>query len=846
MNRVLAIVAALSVPTIAAVTASPLSTGARAASVPSWVPAGAKIYCDFSDDKCWDGYTSSVVAPTSLLQLVRQQGATSVGEIYTDASRTPAMISSGNLAIGSAGLQIMAQTNYLSNSTITIGTTLSPAGWGPYKMGGLPRPTVTATTIAGGPGGIAWDSIIHFPAAISAKQASQIDAGFSSAPGTQYTCSVWMKGNEGREQIILDLQDRGVSHTYLSAKQINLTMRWERYSTTAKAISPRTTFSIGVLTNGTGLSNGSAAQMPLARGGDVHMSAPQCNPGPSSTAYVATEGTPVTTPINDDITARGDLARALASYGATVVISTNGSAESQAATFIGNRGATFFGKDSTDHLTSGSTTTAATGMWPGSEKSSFSWSPSGGALSLNGSLSPTDSTPRSLSSGDIYIGSTNGARGLLNGDLVSLAVYDSKQTLIATSSQPITGITFGGLVDYNGNYYSGAKYGYTANALSYYNSQHYPRSYINGDTFAVTWGRDGNDYMTAGDTTQFLGPASGGPAGVGNNTALMYLPEWGSGSWFKVIGTNVKDFSANLGTFAQLSTCSPAAGAIQHCEWKPASLLSISCSVISGCTGVADVMLLALSRQHEYYGTYGSVYTTFLYSTWTGQGWGPWGGFPATQNGDVTTPPFFFSADYSQLVFVQYGKNYENAPGNPDDQNDYVYAVLFQWNAGIPTAPICIRMGLSNLAIPSNVDAVDGSGYPVYWQYYEGNGAWSSTSSDWAHVDMRGANVLSTAPTNGYFFGVQYLQASNRYMMTAFGSAGGPAFYDSPHPWGPYTLIQDISAPAPGFTFPTIIPSSLAQSNGRRGVMDLGSGPADQSQRNGLYTLILAPITIHN
>lgn len=102
------------------------------------------------------------------------------------------MISSGNLAIGSAGLQIMAQTNYLSNSTITIGTTLSPAGWGPYKMGGLPRPNVTATTIAGGPGGIARDSIIHFPAAINAKQASQIDTGFSSAPGTQYTCSVWM------------------------------------------------------------------------------------------------------------------------------------------------------------------------------------------------------------------------------------------------------------------------------------------------------------------------------------------------------------------------------------------------------------------------------------------------------------------------------------------------------------------------------------------------------------------------------------------------------------------------------------------------------------------------------
>ena len=137
MNRVLAIVAALSVPTIAAVTASPLSTGARAASVPSWVPAGAKIYCDFSDDKCWDGYTSSVVAPTSLLQLVRQQGATSVGEIYTDASRTPAMISSGNLAIGSAGLQIMAQTNYLSNSTITIGTTLSHCWVGPLQNGRL-------------------------------------------------------------------------------------------------------------------------------------------------------------------------------------------------------------------------------------------------------------------------------------------------------------------------------------------------------------------------------------------------------------------------------------------------------------------------------------------------------------------------------------------------------------------------------------------------------------------------------------------------------------------------------------------------------------------------------------
>ena len=681
-NRILAFAAVLSLPAITAAAANPLPTGAAGGSIPSWVPDGAKVYCDFTNDRCWDGYASSVVAPSSLLKLARKEGAASVGESYTDASRMPVAIARGNLAIGNAGLQIMAQTNYLSNSTVTNGLSLSATGWSTNHAGGLPAPTVTSTTIAGGPGGIDRDSYIHFPAAVKAEQASQIEAVFSSSAGARYTCSVWIKGNLGTEQVILDLQQQGGSHAYLSAKHINLTTSWQRYSTTAKAIGARTAFSTGVLTSGTGLSNDVAAQMPLVTGGHVHISQPQCNPGPSATAYVPTSGTPVTTPINDNITASGDLARALASSGATVVVSTSGSPESQAATFIGNRGAAFFGKNSSDQLGSGSLMTAATGMWPGLETSSFSWSSTGGTLSLNASLSAANSTPRSLSSGEIYMGSTDGAHGLLNGDLVTLAVYDSKQTLIATSSQPITGITFGGLVDYNGNYYSGARYGSTANALSYYNNQHYPRSYINGDTFAVTWAGDGNDYITAGDTTQFLGPLSGGPAGVGNNTALMYLPDPWSGNWFNVIGTNVKDFSANLGTFAQLSTCSPAAGAIEHCEWKPASLLSVSCSVIPGCTGDADVMLLALSRQHEYNGAYGSVYTSFLYSSWTGSGWGPWGGLPATQNGDVAAPPFFFSLDYSQLVFVQYGRNYHKVSTNPDSQNNYIYAILFQWNAG--------------------------------------------------------------------------------------------------------------------------------------------------------------------
>jgi hypothetical protein len=139
-----------------------------------------------------------------------------------------------------------------------------------------------------------------------------------------------------------------------------------------------------------------------------------------------------------------------------------------------------------------------------------------------------------------------------------------------------------------------------------------------------------------------------------------------------------------------------------------------------------------------------------LYSSWTDQGWGPWGGFPTAQNGDETAPPFFFNVNYSQLIFVQYGQNYQNVFGNPDSQNNYIYAVLFQWNAGTPTAPICVRMALIDLATPSNVTAVDGSGHPLYWQYYRGNGAWSSTSS--ANVETQGANVLHHGPNKWVLF----------------------------------------------------------------------------------------------
>ena len=191
--------------------------------------------------------------------------------------------------------------------------------------------------------------------------------------------------------------------------------------------------------------------------------------------------------VNDNISATGDLATALAA--SKTVVANVGSAQECdglsgcAGTIIGNGGSAFLSKNSTDNLIAGSLATTTTGMWPNAntEQATLAFDSSGGAIGLNGSTA-TDATSRSLSSGTVYFGSTNGSSGLLTGDYVSLAVYSTKIAPTSTATQPITGVSWGGqpgaFPNYYGRYYSGSDY---VNAIFNYNGTARSRDIVHRD-----------------------------------------------------------------------------------------------------------------------------------------------------------------------------------------------------------------------------------------------------------------------------------------------------------------------------------------------------------------------------
>ena len=587
----------------------------------------------------------------------------------------------------------------------------------------------------------------------------------------------------------------------------------------------------------------------------------------------ADKGRSQTTPVNDNIAARGNLATALHGSEGTLAVTTTHAMEGVAATFIGNSGDVFLGKtgsgDTATATPSGAAlSTGASGNWrSGSTTTTLVWSSSAGQIQLNGSAVVADTNPRRMS-GTISIGSTDGSSGLLNGCILSLAVYPSAQHLVASSSQPITGISLGGSLEYAGNYSSGA--GFSANVMYNYNVDHYPSSYIIGDTWATTWAGDGATYMTSGDTQQFLNANS-------NNTALeaMDYTSWLGSTPAAVVGVNSANFSSYLGTLGQSATCRPPY-TLRRCEWKPTGILAIQASDISA-RATQDVVLIALSRQWEWgKPQYGDVYSTLIEMQSTLDGtYSPalsdisaWSGLPIntpTANQDVIRPTFGSNSTFNNrstggyfgiFMFVTYpSQNY--APivtpvYNPDNQNNYIYAVLF--NPFIGPRAICVRMALHDLSIPSNAYAVDAIGNPSYWEYYQRGGAWSPRGIDsggdaaWNNVITQAQDVINLNKPGLLYFSDTYIPASNRYLMLGHVNSGPPALtVMDAHPWGPYNIVQTIPDPSPSFYFPNLIQASLSVDNGRTALVNLsGTAAFGGSVSVGFYTLWQAPIEIHN
>jgi hypothetical protein len=146
------------------------------------------------------------------------------------------------------------------------------------------------------------------------------------------------------------------------------------------------------------------------------------------TSYYPTTTTAATRS-GDNITMSGVLASTLASPTGTIVVNTNDSYQSLAATIIDSNGTTLLGKTAGNLGTTsvGATlSTGNTGTWTGANDLGLAWNASGGAIQLNAGTIATDTTARTPAA-TFHLGSTSGSSAFFNGYFTRLTVYSTKQ-----------------------------------------------------------------------------------------------------------------------------------------------------------------------------------------------------------------------------------------------------------------------------------------------------------------------------------------------------------------------------------------------------------------------------------
>ena len=830
------------------------------------------------DGMAWSGISNALVPIASLMPVTRTGT-----ESYQDASGAFSSIPANTLAIGSAGLQIQGQLNTLPYSTVcasaTGGTCTFHTGWGSFSGGTLSAspPSGYVHNVGDSPDGTDSDTIT-FPTLPDNTLTTQSginnsSCGIATAAGQYFTGSFYAQAVSSNPTIVAQLSTSLDAGNLISPPAAP---NWKLYSITGiTRVSGAVHIAIGTLAAiGQKLANAGNAPVPaLVPGGTVKIAMAQCNPGTSRIGNVATTGAALTSTLVDNISATGDLATALHAAAATVQIKTSLGTQLQAGALLGNGGSTFLGKSTTDKVVSTSSlATVSSGLWNTSKVYTgvtspqpvvtMAWGTGAGTLSLNGAV-VSDATSRSLS-GTVFLGSADGTASPCNCNIVSLEVDAGNNAPVASASQPITGVTLGGLLNFNGiitTPNTGTSAVATANNIINYNLQGYPGNGIQGDTFASAWSSDGLTYMTAGDTNTFGG---GGSEGVFFGSVAS--PGYGIPI---PAGSNGVQFHTLLGTFAQTSgTCPAGYGGTGGCEWKPASMLALGTSF----TGAAhDMILLMLSRQWEA-GSYGAIYSSVSYDVAEDPPWATlanWQGFPATNNGDIASTATFGSftgfpgQDSSPWpfgigVFVSNGnQDYSTVSGNSDSMNEYLYALESSFSH-IPGFSVAVRIAKVDVqadvtSLKAKVDAAGGK-----WCYYGMDAAWHGGgtgcvggTSAWTSVGSLATNATpppAGLATNYQWMSATYVPASKRYLLTGhIQGAGIMVAAEAPHPWGPYTVISAFPTPSlPHFYDPAIVPSSVAVDGGRTLRAMLSGQPTFSCANACTYTLWEAPLGVLN
>ncbi len=387
----------------------------------------------------------------------------------------------------------------------------------------------------------------------------------------------------------------------------------------------------------------------------------------------------------------------------------------------------------------------------------------------------------------------------------STATVSTRTNALATS-KPITSVSIGTATQYN-----------TTS----------PPHAMNGDTFYNFVSNDGTTYITTDDTVGWSG---------GSVSAAIMLAKFTSLS--PMVGTNVN-------TLSGYGPCC-----------KPQGPQGLS-PKLNGLWGQAGQLYISLTNQKQQKGTtYPQYFGSLIMSPDHGATWNNMQS-PATfsTTGTPMTPytrtlyTGTAPSSFASSGFVVYGADdgtlgYLTAANRFDNGDAFVYGISN--NTGGSSATWANGDAYYLWRVPrAKLSRLNGTDY----QYYvSGDGildaSWSSNQAS-ATAVISNTGKLSIA-------NIEYIPALNRYLLLTFNYPRGLGVtsntqwlvYESPHPWGSWTLVSTFNYPTTGLYNPVLLQADvLAATFSPTTMRVMWSGDFGASGQPN-YNLFYATITV--
>ena len=298
-----------------------------------------------------------------------------------------------------------------------------------------------------------------------------------------------------------------------------------------------------------------------------------------------------------------------------------------------------------------------------------------------------------------------------------------------------------------------------------------------GDTWFNTWADDGSIYATSDDSHGFLGTCNV----TGGNVVINQLTG--------------NDPSELTSPYTNCMTSYGPPGSAQNYNdgktWKNIGIIAVD-----------GTLYLAVARQVDGAGGYPVGFqpsddVSIIKSTDHGRTWT--NSFGTTNDPNGAAPPpdpsgpgaeaMFPGTTFATPAFIQYGQD-DNPASTADGGDRYVFAISNDGFAYDGSYDILGRVPRSKIG---DLNAAD-------WQFYTGPAGGDGMSpANWSGDAGKATHIL-TAPHQLSQASVQYIQALHSYVLASSyfpfdaswpGEGAGQhtiwAFYEAPHPWGPWT-----------------------------------------------------------